>query len=166
MRLQYLLDAHEAMDGPRFASGTDDEGGGAEGWMEQAPIGGLAVRVSVWVARIVAQHFLLTPRMLSPRMLSLQGGESLLENLPDIDAETGEVVVGGASEGDVPDGLASLSREELCSLVRKLRTSHAELQVRVEAAEMESAGFRKKLEEAKQKLAGVSSRKRAAVGAP
>ena len=96
-----------------------------------------------------------------------QTGESLIENLPDIDAVTGEVVTGDddGGNGGGSDGLAALSRQDLCALVRRLRTENAELQVRVRAAEVESAHFRKKLDVAKQKLTNVSNRKRFAVKA-
>ncbi len=86
----------------------------------------------------------------------------MLDNLPDIDEETGEVV--GGDQGGI-DPLSAMPHAELCALVRQLRTQNADLVVRAKAAEMESAHFRKRLEVTKQKLVNVSTRRRgAAVG--
>ncbi len=89
-----------------------------------------------------------------------QGFESLLDNLPDLaEGGDGDGVDEGAAVTAPHDALDTMSRQSLCALVRTLRCENADLQVRAQAAEMENAHFRKKLETTSQKLVNLASKK-------
>ncbi len=95
---------------------------------------------------------------------------SLLDNLPDLDAEGnetgGEGEEGGSASGGegtpgaVRDGLEALSRSDLVLMVRQLRADNRDLSVRMTAAEMESAHYRKKLDVAKARVVEVSQKRK------